>query len=98
MPLQAGEDTWTALGFSELLTETWEEETFLFNPASGETHLLNQVALSLLEQLARKPASTREVHDLFLPDDAEPELVAALDQQLQQLELIGLTCRIPANH
>ena len=75
------------------MVETWDENVLLFNPASGETHLLNPAALALLEQLSHTPASDSELERSLLPENADDTLKHALNQQLQQLEMIGLICR-----
>ena len=91
------DDNWAAKNYPELLQETWDEETFIFNPASGHTHVLNEVATALLQNLAQTPSSSKTlIHD-FLPDASAAEQ-KILIQQLEQLELLGLICRTPPAH
>ena len=42
---------WICENYSDWLIETWDNEAFLFNPASGNTHLLNQEDPSTLERV-----------------------------------------------
>ena len=77
--------------FAQLLFQTWETETFVFNPASGNTHVLNEAAFALLQSLASTPSTNDDLAQDFDADSAE--LRGALLQQLQQLELVGLICR-----
>lgn len=84
------EPVWRALNFHQLLYETWDGEHLLFNPASGHTHVLNDVAFQLLSELDAEPADTLTLAKRHLenPQDLEP-----LSQHLKQLEMIGLICR-----
>ena len=68
---------------------TWDEETFVFNPASGDTHLLNEVALAILQSLSLRPATFEALVEEFLEQDTV-ESRQILIEQLQQLELTGL--------
>ena len=81
---------WTACNFPDLLFESWEGDYLLFNPASGETHLLNQAGFVLLQELARQPASLTELAQHHLEEQAHADLLA---QHIGQLELIGLICK-----
>ena len=86
------DDIWSAKNYSDLVLETWDSETFVFNPASGHTHILNEVATALLRNLAQSTATSKKLLNDFLPDasNTDQEL---LIQQLEQLELLGLICR-----
>lgn len=84
-------ETWQSLGFERLLVRTWDEESFVFNPASGETHLLNESALALLELLHQQPCTLDELLNEL--GEVSHEQAPALRQHLQQLELIGLLRR-----
>lgn len=84
---------WGTCNFDQLLRETWDEETFLFNPASGETHLLNAAAMHLLELLEEEEASFEQLVGRLFPDTDKPTL-DALARQFEQLVLTGLICRV----
>lgn len=82
---------WRTCNYPELLQETWNGETFLFNPASGDTHLLNAAAIHLLEFLHQESASFDQMTDTLFPD-ADEATLDALATQFHQLMLIGLIC------
>lgn len=76
---------------------TWDDETFVFNPASGHTHLLNAAAVHMLERLHEQALSSRDLCAEFDIEDIPGEqLLAHVEQQLQQLELLGLIRRSPS--
>ena len=84
-------ETWRSKGFEHLRIRLLEDEAFIFNPASGETHLLNQEGLLLLRELHHRPRSTEQLlHDF---GDIARQHQAELFEQLHQFELIGLLCR-----
>ena len=87
---------WQTQELDLLLHETWDKETFVFNPSSGHTHVLNEAAFTLLRSLAEHPSTGKELIQSFGADTQE--LRDALWQQLQQLELVGLICRAPQLH
>jgi PqqD family protein of HPr-rel-A system len=89
----APESHWQARNFDRLLHETWDTETFVFNPASGHTHVLNEAAFALLQDLAVHPSSNRQLARSFGADTKERR--EGLREQLRQLELVGLICRMP---
>jgi len=92
MPLAPTADTrWQTRDFDKLVHETWDTETFVSNPNSGNTHVLNEAAFALLKSLASTPSRDVDLAQDF--DAVSAELRAALLQQLQQLELVGLICR-----
>lgn len=94
-PTLGGDAQWTACNYSQLLQRQWDDEIFVFNPASGQTHILNSITLMLLQYLADKTASFAQMQAHFLPD-ADPQTQQQFQAQLEQLVLIGLICR-PAN-
>ena len=92
MPLAPKAETrWQTRHFDQLIHQTWETETFVFNPASGNTHVLNEAAFMMLQQLASTPSTDDQLAQDFNADS--PALRDALLQQLQQLEMAGLICR-----
>lgn len=84
------ESVWRALNFEQLLHEAWDGEHLLFNPASGHTHVLNDLAYGLLSELHAAPADTATLAQRHLEN---PSDLAPLSLHLQQLEMIGLVCR-----
>jgi PqqD family protein of HPr-rel-A system len=89
----SGQRCWVSVEFHALLWETWEHEHFVFNPRSGETHVLNDLAGEMLRALAEKPHTAAELALRFRdrlagggPDDVQP----AVDALLRQLDQLGL--------
>jgi len=84
---------WETRNQQEWLREDWEEETFLFNPLSGHTHILNLAASELLNILATTPTDIdRLTSSLFDKDSGlDPgQFKALLARQLKQLYEMGL--------
>lgn len=90
-PEVATQSLWATTDFDRLLHETWDGETFVFNPGSGHTHVLNDAAFALLERLATQPSTTANLAREF--DAGTQARLPALRQQLRQLETVGLICR-----
>jgi PqqD family protein of HPr-rel-A system len=65
-----------------------------FDPASGKTLLISEVAAFLLEKLQAGPRSTRALADLVAQnldsagDDGLPDVVEALLQDLESVDLV----------
>ncbi len=77
-----------------LLWRRWDDEYVVYNPASGESHLLDFVSAQGLMQLEKCVASTQQlVHDLGLVLDipADEELSGYVQQMLTELSELGLT-------
>ncbi len=87
---------WQTQNLGLLLHQTWDTDTFVFNPSSGHTHVLNEAAFTLLSRLADHPSTGEDLVQSFGADTQE--LRDALWQQLQQLELVGLICPAPQLH
>ena len=92
-PQELNRIRWRTLNYPALLRETWEDEWFVFNPASGNTHVLNRLAMDILERIDRHSASlpelVRALIDEYRPE--EPSRFAAhLEQHLRHLEELGL--------
>lgn len=87
------EPCWQAVDYRRLLIRQWDDEVFLFNPASGHTHLLNMAAAELLAQMADMPLDLDALCTRFFVLDAELDAAtfrAVLAEHLEQLELLGL--------
>ncbi|MBF0628810.1 MAG: HPr-rel-A system PqqD family peptide chaperone [Magnetococcales bacterium] len=52
---------WMVPAWPAMLWERFEDSFFLFNPLSGETHVLNEQARLILEQLGTRPATLEEI-------------------------------------
>lgn len=83
----------------DLLYRCWDDETIVFNPGSGNTHLLNVLAADALRLLERGPMDALELHQrlesLYEADSSNlpPEgTLAALLIDFEQLGLIEPVC------
>ena len=71
-----------------------EHEVFIFNPLTGQTHILNKASWRLLSACADAPRSNRYLLELVAeePDDLNKQQLENSLQghlgQLQQLELL----------
>ncbi len=81
---------WAAPRYPEFVFHHWESASFVFDPASGRTHYLNEAAAEILEKVAEEPRSTAALleamiaeHPIDDPDafrDAGRRLLTLLDQ------------------
>jgi len=89
---------WFQPRFHSLLIKQWEtDEYFVFDEASGDTHLLNESAFTILELLAQTPLNIEQIIEkLGITDQAEQaEILLSLPPHIQNLAQIGL---IEASH
>ncbi len=88
-------NTWSCAGRDRLLVRSWSgEEGVVYDTLSGDTHLLEPLALELLQQLAPGvPRSARALLDELadLIEDTAPEsALAAIEQSLESMRRAGL--------
>ncbi|MBF0309507.1 MAG: HPr-rel-A system PqqD family peptide chaperone [Magnetococcales bacterium] len=91
MPVAEGLRWHSPLGGS-FLREWVEEVCFLYNPASGRTHVLNDWGMRILDHLTRQPLSQTELLDRFrcqTPEFAHT-LAEHLPGLLRELDILGL--------
>jgi len=88
-------NTWSCAGRDRLLVRSWGgEEGVVYDTLSGDTHLLEPLALELLQHLtlgAPRSASALldELADLI--EDTAPEAaLAAIEQSLESMRRAGL--------
>ncbi|MBF0341834.1 MAG: HPr-rel-A system PqqD family peptide chaperone [Magnetococcales bacterium] len=84
---------WMASSDQPLIRERFEEAVFLFNPQSGETHVLNDMALSILELLENHPATLDEIlqhHGIESPGASCGDVAGAIRALLAELDRQGL--------
>jgi PqqD family protein of HPr-rel-A system len=77
----------------ELLWERFEPEFVVYDPRSGCTHLLNEMAATALKTLAGHALDARELahhlaNDFHVP--ADDELVDRVTEMLEYLDAMGL--------
>ncbi|MBF0132888.1 MAG: HPr-rel-A system PqqD family peptide chaperone [Magnetococcales bacterium] len=62
----------------------------LFNPASGSTHLVNDLILDILDALAHEPAGGLELAQRLQLEAGEDGTLLELERILQNLDQLGL--------
>jgi PqqD family protein of HPr-rel-A system len=84
---------WRLAPGQTLRHRNWQGEVVLYNDLSGDTHLLDESALHLLQALQNGPASeaglAAGVRALFEADDGEVD-DASVAQVLAELEALAL--------
>lgn len=87
------QEVWHCPCYDRFRVREWEGETFLFNPASGDTHLLNRLSMEILGLLRLNRLSADsliiELKQLFGPIESALER-DQLIAYLHQFEAMGL--------
>lgn len=91
---------WKLAGSGDLLWRWWDEQLVVFEPTSGDTHLLNLVAGAVLCSLHEGPRRAAELAErvaarLDMPPDEEQTLQSEIDVLLGDLEAAGLVEVVP---
>ncbi|MCP4993770.1 MAG: HPr-rel-A system PqqD family peptide chaperone [Gammaproteobacteria bacterium] len=83
---------WYCEVYSRLLWRTWEEEVFLFNPRTGNTHILNRLSNSILNACANSPLTIQDISRHLASDTPEFQSTGSddLTNHLSQLAQLGL--------
>ena len=84
---------WRTIQFESI---TWPDGAVIYNPESGETHLLSTSAAHILYQLRTAPADAVEIaRQLTEPVgiQVEPDLLQRVETLLCQLEALDLVVR-----
>ncbi len=71
-PQELNRIRWRTLHYPDLLREAWEDEWFLFNPPSGNTHVLNGLAMDILDRIHRQSAGLPELSRALI-EEYRPE-------------------------
>ena len=85
--------TWRAHEPAGFVWETLGAEQFLFNPLSGQTHILNPLGALVLEALSKQSLNTPQLLDLLEEQQSgadQQTLSQHLSNHLKQLEELGL--------
>lgn len=80
---------WRLVSQEELLYRGWDEEFLVYNPVSGDTHLLDARAMRLLLALQAGPLAGAELARVA---DTGDEAAASLLADLESLCLITPEC------
>ena len=88
---------WKPLGFSPALERAWPDGVAIYNPLSGETHILDPLAHEVLDLLGRQELSGSEIADELARMAGEdlPELPDVVDRLLTELDRLGLIEAVP---
>lgn len=71
----------------------WDQDYVLFNAASGQTHVVNELGADVLRLLEVKPASADELFEALAVRHGlapDPELAAGVQRLLADLDQLGL--------
>ena len=75
------------------MVRSWNEESVIYHPDSGDTHLIDEAALAILKYLQGRDADTQmliaEVMHNF-PDQNAQELPVFIERTLLDLAQLGL--------
>ncbi|MEO5328854.1 MAG: HPr-rel-A system PqqD family peptide chaperone [Magnetococcus sp. THC-1_WYH] len=75
---------------STLRIAHFDHNNVLFNPASGSTHLVNDLVLDILDALVREPADGLELAQRLQLEASEDGTLLELERILQNLDQLGL--------
>ncbi len=84
---------WQVASVNELLFRSWDDEFVVYNGATGDTHLLGQVAAQMMLKLQKTPADAVSLAEWvgslqqIEPDD---EFVLFIEQILTDFDSLGI--------
>ncbi len=93
--------TWSTAALQPLLFKQWEEDEqiVVFNPSAGDTHLVDEFGMALLQCLETSPhtvdALTAELAEFFEDHNAD-KIADYIDATLRRFQHVGLV--ISASH
>ena len=92
--MEADARIWRLSACARLHWLVFEENHILFNAASGQTHILNELGAAIVHLLENAALTPAEVSRQLVAQYAElsltPELHAAIDGLLVELDTLGL--------
>jgi len=94
-----GQTTWKVIDACEFRWRIWDNQFVVYNPASGDTHLLNQVAGEALRCLQEAPADAAELtRRVAVRTDiqVDAQLLAKINDFLDELAELGLIELVPS--
>jgi PqqD family protein of HPr-rel-A system len=94
-------NTWSCAAPERFLVRSWSgEEGVVYDTLSGDTHLLEPLALELLQRLEPGlPRSARALLDDLadaVGDDSPESALTAIEQSLASMRRVGLVIASPA--
>jgi PqqD family protein of HPr-rel-A system len=87
------ETRWVAPGKQDLHWESWGEQSALYDARSGETHLLTEQTVRVLQQLVMRPGTAKEITEALCGESGECCDEQSLENSarlLRQLHNVGL--------
>ncbi len=85
--------TWHSPCYHQFRMREWEDESFLFNPATGDTHVLNALSIEILKLLSQCRLSADALAKELPVAFGSIEFLLKRDQlieYLQRFEAMGL--------
>jgi PqqD family protein of HPr-rel-A system len=94
-------NTWCSAGRERLLIRSWSgEEGVVYDKLSGDTHLLEPLALELLQRLepdvARNSRALLDGLAELIADDDRDSALDAIERSLESMRRVGLVVASPA--
>lgn len=86
---------WRLAPGQRLVHRCHDGECVLFNDLSGDTHLVDELTLGLLQALGEAPQSAGELAGADSLEPADPDTLAALDELLASLAALYLVEAVP---
>jgi len=89
---------WRVAPSAEFRWRHWDDESVLYDPRSGQTHLLTALAADVLLALEEAAGDAPELAAMVARQrqlDPAPELTGDIAALLQQLDDLGLIERVP---
>ncbi|MEO5376467.1 MAG: HPr-rel-A system PqqD family peptide chaperone [Magnetococcus sp. DMHC-6] len=94
LPLNVREYYWFAPHFYTYSWKQYQDALILLHPLSAKTHILNELAFELLQELGKKSATRQElIVTLGLEEEDQAEQI--IHHILSQLDQSGLIVPIP---
>ncbi len=91
------ETLWTLHRSADISWRDWEGLGAVYNDDSGDTHLVDALAIEFLELLSQRPLSVAQLLSQLadaIPDEMDVATATALfDRQLKSLQELGLVER-----
>jgi PqqD family protein of HPr-rel-A system len=87
--------TWKIPPRNELYWNSWDDEVIVYNNWSGDTHLLNSIAIEILNYFQQNGvcssiAVTEYVSQFVNLDEDTGDLRLLIDEHISQLDKLGL--------
>ena len=81
---------WSTVKF---IRKSWPDGDIVYNPSSGNTHLVSSLASKILDQLSQHPTNSTEIaRHLATQNSIEvaDDLITSIEELLSNLEGLGL--------